>query len=117
MSFPKFIWRDEERLHLLILGQKRGEYQQIIISLEKNTGNLELIEYFKGQEFYHRRVIDTKENLKRILESQLEQGRNQGLKYDIIELEKQGNLDQQICFLADYFAEPNGEGIVKNGTS
>ena len=105
MELPNFIWQDRERFYSLVLGQKQKDYLQIIISLERNQGNLELIEYHKGKAFYQRRIIDTKENLQRLLDIQLEQGRRQGLEYQVIDLQQQGHLDQQknligIVFLA-----------------
>lgn len=108
MEMSNFIWQDRERFHSLILGQDQKDYCQIIISLEKSQGNLELIEYYKGREFYHRRQIEGTESLQRILNAQLEQGRLQGLDYQVINLQERGNLDQQLQFLVQYLEELNG---------
>lgn len=107
MKLPNFIWQDRERFYSLVLGRKQKEYLQIIISLEKNQGNLELIEYHKGKPFYQYRIIDSKASLQRLLDYQLEQGKRQGIEYQVIDLQEQGHLDQQLHFLAKYLEEFN----------
>lgn len=109
MDLPKLSWelRDKERFYLLAFGRTAGEYLHIVISLEKNEGNWELIEYYKGRNCYHRRTIGDKANLDRVLAGQIEQGKRNGLEYEVIKLQKQESLNEQIVFLKQHLEKLN----------